>query len=350
MNWFKHFTNWYRDPDVCDGYKVFSHLSYVFFQCLREAYAELYDLRDNVGFIRTSLVNISRRCHTKPDNILRLFSFFSERNRVKYRVEGDFIYFQILDFEKLIGNWRQRKNSSGVATVLHGDEDEEEKREERKKEDSPERVAREILEYFNLKTGKCLNNASLILNLLQEGRGKEDFFRIIDLKAADPFFQKNRRLYNLRTLFAGDRFDTYLAEYHDSRSEAPAPACSAPASAPEHDVWKLKAAYYRFLKQEFPSLQDGLNMVLSRHRELPEYLARHGLEGRLDHIAVQSCAPERLVLFPYTGYTVPVARFFEFFTSITGVAVEIMLDVPEDFIASGFIPGSGQNRDISFHS
>jgi hypothetical protein len=55
-------------------------------------------------------------------------------------------------------------------------------------------------------------------------------------------------------------------------------------------------------------------------------------------------------LFPYTGYTVPVARFFEFFTSITGVAVEVLLDVPEDFIASGFIPGSGQSHDTSFHS
>ncbi len=342
MKWFKHFTDWHRDPDVCDGYTFFSHLSYVFFQCLREAYSEFYDLRDDYGFIRLSLVNISRRCHARPGKILRLFSFFQERNRISYRIEDTFVFFQVHEFDKLVGHWRQRRENTEGAPLVHGHGDEEKKKEEEKREDvkkeekkgedTVESVSREIMEYFNKKTGKCLNDHGLIAALLKEGRQKEDFFRIIDLKAADPFFQKNRKLYNLRTLFAGDRFDTYLAEYHDSRQDSPAAGSAAPAT--ELNFWAVKSAYFHFLKKEHAPMQDNMRDLIARNAELSGYVTRHGLDTALDAAAVHSRTPEKIVLFPQVGFNGHMTQFLEFFTSVTGIGVETLWEVPESFIAS----------------
>lgn len=120
MIWFKHFTDWYRDPDICDAYQYFSHLAYVFFQCLKEAYAEYHDLRDEYGFVRLSQVNLALRCHSKPRKILQLFSFFQKRNRLSYRVEDEFVFFQVFEFEKLIGHWRNRRNYAAGAPSVFG--------------------------------------------------------------------------------------------------------------------------------------------------------------------------------------------------------------------------------------
>jgi len=339
MQWFKHFVHWHNDPDISDGYKKFEHLSYVYFICVLEAYAECFDSADHSGYVPLSLGHISRRCHTFTRRFLEVSAFFRERNRISYHLKGDFICLKIIGFEKLIGTWRAREKLRNVTTPDHacaGEEKkrEEEWREEKKKEDDLESAALEILEYFNKKTGKSLNNCDLILSLLRGNRAREDFFRVIDLKAADPFFQKNRKLYNLHTLFAGDRFDTYLAEYRDSASFAKTPEPPAGDAASGYNFWKMKAAYYHYLKKEFPAMQDAFRSLIDRHPELTAYIARSGIERMLEEVAVHSFDEQKIVLFPLTGINGHLWKFFEEFTGLTGVSVGSLLEVPRDFIDS----------------
>ncbi len=337
MQWFKHFVHWHNDPDISDGYKKFEHLSCVYFICVLEAYAECFDSADHSGYVPLSLGHISRRCHTLPRRFLEVSAFFRERNRIQYHLKGDFICLKVIGFENLIGTWRAREKLRNVTTPDHACDGEEKKGEKEwreEKKDDLENAALEILEYFNKKTGKSLNNYDLILSLLRGNRSREDFFRIIDLKTADPFFQKNRKLYNLHTLFDGDRFDTYLAECRDSASIAKPPEPRAAAAASGYNFWRLNAAYFHYLKKEFPVMQDTFRSLIDQLPELTEYISRSGVGRMLEKVAVHSIGEQKIVLFPLTGANDHLWKFIDKFTELTGISVSSLLDVPKLFIDS----------------
>lgn len=109
MKWFKHFTNWHYDPDIYDGFSEYGHLAYVFLLFLREMYALQYENRDQDGFVRLSCYNFTRVLRVKAGKVRGLFDFYKNRNRIDYYFANDYYHFKVIEFEKLIGNWRDRQ-------------------------------------------------------------------------------------------------------------------------------------------------------------------------------------------------------------------------------------------------
>ena len=338
MKWFKHFTDWHRDPDVLDGYARFEHFAYVYLQCLRETFADFFESRDERGYIRVSLRHMTQRCRTRPGKFLEVSAFFRERKRIDYYRDGEFLMIKLLDFERLIGHWRQRRDNTDGAPVVHCHGDEEEKREEekiyeeqKKEEESVVCVANEILDYFNKKTGKNFNNPSLILTLLREGRKKEDFLHIIDVKSEDDFFRKNRRLFNPQTFFSGDHFEKYLQEYHDRENTADTPSKNPSLPAPVNKEKEI--AYYQFLKKECPSLQSGFIQLLTQYNLL-DFLKMHGFNADDYGFAVVSLENNILRIFSpssFPGYTTLLGIYLK---EEAGITLEYVWTVPDDFVPS----------------
>jgi uncharacterized phage protein (TIGR02220 family) len=77
-------------------------------------------------------------------------------------------------------------------------------------------TALEILHDLNKIFGKkypdFYDGVSVIMDRLSEGRPREDFTRIMSTKLHDPHFKANKNLYRPETLFAADKFETYLYE------------------------------------------------------------------------------------------------------------------------------------------
>ncbi len=84
-------------------------------------------------------------------------------------------------------------------------------------------VALDILHEVNERCGKKFPDhyaeVGVIMDRLAEGRLRDDFTRIITNKLRDPVFTGNRNLYRPRTLFAADKFETYLYENPDDYGE-----------------------------------------------------------------------------------------------------------------------------------
>ena len=338
MQWFKHFNDWHRDLDILDCSMRFGSDAYHFFLFLREIYAKEYENRSTEGFVRISRNYFIHSLKVRDKKILAMFDFFKKRNRLDFRCDSEFYHVYLIDFKKLIGHWRNRDKPGAGAPVVSLYSNEEEKREEekiyeeqKKEEEGVVCVANEILDYFNKKTGKNFNNPSLILTLLREGRKKEDFLHIIDVKSEDDFFRKNRRLFNPQTFFSGDHFEKYLQEYHDRENTADTPSKKPSPPAPVNKEKEI--AYYHFLKKECPSLQSGFIQLLTQYNLL-DFLKMHGFNADDYGFAVVSFENNILRIFSpssFPGYTTLLGIYLK---EEAGVTLEYVWKVPDDFIHS----------------
>jgi hypothetical protein len=109
MKWFKHFTNWHTDMVICEAMSDFGPIGYSFFMILKEIYGTYFNETDDSGFLRISPVILCENMRIKPKTLPKLFNFFSERKRLAYWYENEFVVFKIPEFIKLASNWEKRK-------------------------------------------------------------------------------------------------------------------------------------------------------------------------------------------------------------------------------------------------
>jgi uncharacterized phage protein (TIGR02220 family) len=101
-------------------------------------------------------------------------------------------------------------------------------------------IALSILHEVNERCGKHFPDhyaagLAAIKDRLIEGRTHDEFSRIIEVKLHDPLFQQKPNLYDPRTLFAADKFDTYLNQDPDgwnSNKGKPTPKSEKAKSSP----------------------------------------------------------------------------------------------------------------------
>lgn len=109
MKWFKHFTNWHTDMDICDAVRKFGHLGYTFFIILKEIYGANFNECDESGYLRVTTATMCDKMHIKAKTLPKLFNFFLERKQLEYWYENEFVAFKIPEFIRLASNWEKRK-------------------------------------------------------------------------------------------------------------------------------------------------------------------------------------------------------------------------------------------------
>jgi uncharacterized phage protein (TIGR02220 family) len=111
-----------------------------------------------------------------------------------------------------------------------------------------------ILNYLNLKTGRKYRNTKEILARLAAGHKVDDFKKIIDTKAVDPFFMENPQHLNPVTLFRKSHFDTYLNQRpEDFRANG---KIKQPA-----DAWEKDHHYDDYMSVENNGLDEIEKMI-----------------------------------------------------------------------------------------
>lgn len=264
MKWFKHFTNWHEDRDIRESISVFGLQAYSFYCIIKEIYGLYYNDLDEEGFLKIQLMEVAKKCHISRKQVINILDFFQKKVRMQYKNEGDYIYIKVPEFIRLAGSWRIRAEGQNVTP--HREESEPLKKEERKKKEEEgkkkeeERIkaeekdrcffneSMEILNYLNKKCRKGFTQNTLILNMLKDGKQKNDFIKIIDNKTNDPFFVKNPRLLNPVTLFKSEHFEIYLNETGEK------------ITVRNTDI---KEKYMNFLKSELSEVQAELFSLMS---------------------------------------------------------------------------------------
>jgi hypothetical protein len=111
MEWFKHSTASHDDPDLSDAMDEFGHAGYSSFFILLELYAEEYHHLDSEGFLRLSLKFVARNLRLSSTKVPKLLNFYSERGRILFKIEGNYVYLKSPKFDVIASNWVSRKKA-----------------------------------------------------------------------------------------------------------------------------------------------------------------------------------------------------------------------------------------------
>jgi uncharacterized phage protein (TIGR02220 family) len=334
VKWFRHMTDLHTNPDIHQAISRFGHKAYACFLILEEVYGAFYNDLDESGFLSLSLPYFCRKAFLSKKKVIEILTFFQQKSIISFTLEDDSLRVKIPEFIRLAGSWRIRQVSDDVTPVFSRPAPEEERgKEEGETEEkkNPEtfmmRESIAVLNYLNEKTGKNFSDTRLVLDLLRQGRRREDFTRVIDNKLADPFFRKNPKLYNPRTLFGSDRFDLYLNE-----TGTPAPPAETPAP-PAVGYYLLKRADVRFVHDHLAGLQAQFRYLLNQYG-IVESLSRDGEGFILDELAAVDITAETVTLFAETGFTRYHEALIQKIGECTGLSVVRQYEAPEDFAAS----------------
>ncbi len=194
------------------------------------------------------------------------------------------------------------------------------------------------LDYLNEKTKKRFTDLSAIYAMLEKGRTAEECISIIDNKLGDPFFRKNPRLLNPRTLFSPDRFDAYLNE---APAESPAPVSATGSSVSVRlgngmnvtlGSFFVRKAYRLFLSEQCAHLKSGFMARLSSSGFL-DILTGRGDAYILDDCEIAACDDCEFALF-FENIHACHASFVEEAADAIKMKVSLVNAVPEEFIGS----------------
>lgn len=333
VKWFRHMTDLHSSPVMHDAINLFGHKAYACFLILEEIYGALYNDLDECGYLSLSLHYFCKQTFLSRKKSLEILTFFQGKHVVSYTFEGDALRVKIPDFIRLAGSWRIRSASADVAPVFsaapaEGEEKGEKEGEEKKNaETARAREGISILNYLNGKTGKNFSDTGLVLDLLRGGRDPGDFIRIIDRKLKDPFFQKNPRLYNPRTLFGGDHFDLYLNE--DCPAEKTATDAPAAGNA---GFYLLKRAYFLYVRERFGGLQEEFRALLGGCGAYePEEHGADILPGDLAAAEITGCT---VTLFAESGFSLRHETLIGMMEERAGISVKRLYEPPPDFLES----------------
>lgn len=111
MEWFKHSTASHDDPDLSDAMDEFGHAGYSSFFILLELYGEEYHHLDSEGFLKLSLRFVARNLRLSSTKVPKLLNFYSERGRIIFKIEGNYVYLKSPKFDVIASNWVSRKKA-----------------------------------------------------------------------------------------------------------------------------------------------------------------------------------------------------------------------------------------------
>lgn len=120
MEWFKHSTGSHDDPDLSDAMDEFGHAGYSSFFILLELYGEEYHHLDSEGFLKLSLRFVARNLRLSSTKVLKLLNFYSERGRIIFKIEGNYVYLKSPKFDVIASNWVSRKKAKLDRTPTEG--------------------------------------------------------------------------------------------------------------------------------------------------------------------------------------------------------------------------------------
>lgn len=347
MKWFKHFTDWRHDSDIRSAMNLYNNIGYSFYLMLKEVYGEHFNDCDENGYLKYDRAILMEDLKVKTAKLIDLFEFYKNRNRLEYKVEKEFITFKIPEFIRLADNWKIRKELNNCKIFANNQGTEErrkEENEERRKEEETDififDISRKILDDLNAKTKKNFSDRSFIIQQIRNGKKPEDFFTIIDNKLNDPFFQKNTKLYNPKTLFGDEHFDTYLNEktkpvipeenevHLFERKETNE---SERENTPYATIRKI---YKTYLDTELSATQESLHYII-HNIDIDDAMQENDLNDILDEISAVSIG-EKITLFMENTLGLKERRFWNLLEEKTEKECEWQNEVPEEFLKSEF--------------
>ncbi len=140
MRWYKHSTGSHDDPDISDAWDELGDFGYVGFFVILEIYGQEFTHRNNEDFIDISQTFLRRKLRKSSGKVQLLLDFFSKRDRIISKINGDRIMLKVPKFIELADNWGTRKlrSNSVVTTAIEGEEEVEVEEEVNKELDNKE--------------------------------------------------------------------------------------------------------------------------------------------------------------------------------------------------------------------
>lgn len=217
MKWFQHSTDSHDDPDISDAEDLFGDAGYnVFFKIL-EVYGREFNQLNDEGWLRISRTFVRRKLRKSWTKVEQMLNFYSERQRIMYEIDGQFVSIKIPRFLDISGNWAKRKNinlkeklCSPSVVPLAKEKEEEEKKKKKRINNIYKGPAQEVLDFLNEKAGQNYKDTSNIIARLKQKKTVDECKQVILNKIQDPFFIENPRLMNPVTLFRPKHWDAYL--------------------------------------------------------------------------------------------------------------------------------------------
>lgn len=332
MRWFKHMTDGHADRDINDAIREYGINAYAFYYILSELYGLYYNDLDDEGFLSISIKEVQKNTHIRRSKVILLLEYFSHKQKLQYKQKGKYIMVKIPEFIKLAGSWRIRAISENVTPNRNGISPLKEERvnEEIGNEKNNEYEVciiegYEILTVMNKTFTKYFKNANFIINLLRQGRKKEDFLKIIEIKKNDPFFITNPRLYNPQTLFKDEHFEKYLEEDFVKKEEK----IVEEKLIDEKDTYELSQKYYDFLVEEMPSLQAEFFHIIYDNG-IDQIFGESGMD-LFEDVACYKLEKNKIYLYPKMNLNKNYLKIFIEIRRRTEMEFEILYKVPDDF-------------------
>lgn len=137
MEWFKHSTSSHDDPDISDAMDRFGHAGYSVFFMTLEVYGDEFNHLDSEGWLKLSKRFVARKLRNSSGKVEQILNFYSERQRIIVKTEGDYILINCPKFIDIASNWTKREKPkpeiTSVGTSVVPTAKEEEVEEEKKK-------------------------------------------------------------------------------------------------------------------------------------------------------------------------------------------------------------------------
>ena len=122
MKWFKHLADSHNDPDLNVARDKFGDMAVAVFWITMEIYAKEFEHlnENNDGFIRVSFTDFKRKLRKSSTKVKKLLNFFQEKNRINYKIDGDYILLNIPKFIELADEYtikRAYKKDKKIGTL-----------------------------------------------------------------------------------------------------------------------------------------------------------------------------------------------------------------------------------------
>jgi len=109
MDWFKHATCSHDDPDISDAMDEFGLAGYAVFFITLEVYGREFNHLDSDGWLTLSSRYIARKLRQSSTKVQQILNFYSERQRIFVKVDGNSISIKCPKFIDIASNWVKRK-------------------------------------------------------------------------------------------------------------------------------------------------------------------------------------------------------------------------------------------------
>jgi len=111
MKWFKHSTDSHDDPDISDAMDEFGQVGYSAFFILLEIYGKEFNHLDKDGWLTLSRRFVARKLRISSTKVEKLLNFYSERQRIAFKMDGNRVVFNIPQFIEIASNWTKRQGA-----------------------------------------------------------------------------------------------------------------------------------------------------------------------------------------------------------------------------------------------